>query len=444
MTDIDERARENMDRLLLVLVAGLMMQLGFRLWEVIAPTHWVGAVVTSYAYATALGLLVAAVVDVDLEQHGYKIGAWCVFVLFASTLTILWLWDPAKFGTDALLYSRYSVDLLLSGENPFASSMGPAIDTYNAKILHVTPLVDGDYVTSLSYPAGMVWWFVPQAATGIGKVNLAGTLLVTAVAVLVFLILEGPASLALAPVAIMLGARNLIWSAAGGLLEPLWVLPLLVAMHYWHRGRLGHSAVAFGLAAGTKQTVWPIAPALAIWLWHDADSPAQFLEDAWMCISRGFAGFLVLNLPFIVWDPQAWLTSVFTPLGSGAAMVHQGVGPTLLTITDVYALPKGYYTLLTVASFVVALGLYALYWDRVKWVAWIIPPLVFFWFYRSLNSYFVWFLPVGYYAMLCHLDLRRPRWAPVEALLGGIAKVLEALFVDRETPYSDALEAGKR
>jgi uncharacterized membrane protein len=126
----------------------------------------------------------------------------------------------------------------------------------------------------------------------------------------------------------------------------------------------------------------------------------------------------------MVWNFEAWARSVFTPISSGVPMVHQGVGPTLATVTGVYALPKGYFTLLTIGSFVVALGVYALYWNRLKWAAWLLPPLVLFWYYRSLNSYYTWFLPVTYYAAICALDLRRRRWAPVERLELAIARLI--------------------
>lgn len=446
--DLDEVARENMGRLTLVLVGVLMMEFGFRLWDVLAPAHWVGVVICLYAYGTALGLFIAALVDVDLERYGHHIGGWCAFVVILATVTIIWLWPGTRFGTDALLFSRYSVDLLLTGRNPFAESMAPAVRIYNADILHVTPQVDGSHVDSLSYPAGMVWAFLPQAVTGVGKGNLAATLLVAAAAVLVFLIMESPPTLAIAPIAVILGARNLVWASAGGHLDAVWVVPLLIAMHYWHRENFRRSSLAYGLAAGTKQTVWPIAPALAIWLWNDAEDLEEFFERAATCIRGGLAGFLVLNLPFMVWDFEAWAYSVFTPISSGVPMIHQGVGPTLLTVADVYALPKDYFTLLTLASFAVIFGVYALYWDRMKWVAWIIPPLVLFWYYRSLNSYFIWFIPIAYYGVLLHLDLRRPRWGVVDAIVDIVVRIVvrwngTAEAVPENSRIADAYEKGR-
>lgn len=419
MADLNERARENMGRILLVAVAALMMQLGSQLWSLVAPGGWAAVVLIIYAYGTGLGLVVAALIDVDVDRWGYHIAAWCGFVAVAGVVAVLVLTPGTRFGTDALLFSRYSADLLLSGENPFAQSMAPALDIYSGSIMHVTPQVDGGEIDSLSYPAGMVWVFIPQAASGLGGVNLAETLLVIAVAILAFLVLESPPAIALMPIIAMLGARNLIWASVGGVLDVLWVLPLLVSMRFWHQERFGRAALVFGLAAGTKQTVWPIAAALAIWLWNDADDLAEFRDRASTCLANGSTGFLVLNFPFMIWNPRAWMTSVLTPIESGAAMIHQGVGPTLLTVAGVYGLPDSYYTLLAVASTIVVLGLYALYWDRAKWAAWVVPALILFWYYRSLPSYFTFFLPVGYYAVLLHLDLRRERWV----LIGRVHEV---------------------
>lgn len=447
-SDLDERARENMGRLLLVLVGVLMLNVGLQLWEILPPGHLVGATIVVYTYGTTLALFILALVDVDLNRHGYKIALWCAWVIIASTAIIVWLKPGTNFGTDALLFSRFSVDLLLAGRNPFAESMAPAIEVYGGSILHVTPQIDGTAISSLSYPAGMVWAFVPQAALGIGDLNFGASLLIFSALVLIFLTLESPPSIALMPFIVMLGGRNLLWAAAGGLLDVVWLLPLLVSMHYWHQERYAAAAFAFGLAAGTKQTVWPIAGALAIWVWNDAETREMFVERASTTIGWGLAGFLVLNLPFMVWNIEAWANSVLTPISSGAPMVHQGVGTTLLTVAGVYGLPKDYYTLLTVASFVVALGVYALYWDRMKWVAWVLPPIVLFWYYRSLNSYFVWFLPVVYYAALCQFDLRARRWIALERLEVAIARLFirvnaVADAVPEDSKIADAYEEGE-
>lgn len=416
MTDIDDVLQENAYRFILIVVAALVMQVGFRLFGVLAPVGFTGPVVLMYVFGTGVGLLVAALVDVDLERWGTPLALWTSGVVLAAAAAIVILRPGTYFGTDAVLFSRYSADLLLAGRNPFAESMSPATAVYGTEVLHVTPLIDGGSVASFSYPAGEILAFVPEAALG-GAPNLMWTLFALVAAVLVVLVLESPPQLALFPFVALLGSRNLIWTSIGGLVDVVWLVPLLVAMRNWHAGRLDRSAFAFGLAAGTKQLVWPIAPFLAIWLWNDADDVGELVEDVATTLRFGFAGFLVLNAPFILWDPEAWVYGVLTPVAGGAPMVHQGVGLTQLTVSGVYALPKGYFTTLLLATFAVALVVYALNWERMKWTAWVVPPALFFFHYRSLVSYFVFFLPVAYLALLCALDVRRESWpTPTDAL----------------------------
>jgi uncharacterized membrane protein len=410
--DLDETIRANAYRFMLVVVAALVLKLGFRLWGVLAPQSWVGAVTVLYLFGTGVALLVLAVVDVDMERWGTAIALWTSFVVLAAGFAIVLLRPGTHFGTDAVLFSRYSADLLLSGRNPYAESMAPAAAVYNTSVLHMSPKVDGTSVASFSYPAGEILAFVPEAALDrTGSTNLMVTLYLLAAAVLIGLVLESPAQLAVFPLITLLGSRNLIWTSMGGLVDAVWLLPLLAAMHYWHADRRGRAAFAFGLAAGTKQLVWPIAPFLAIWLWNDAADVDELKRDVATTLRWGLAGFLALNLPFIVWDPEAWVYGVLTPVaGGGAAMVHQGVGLTVLTVSGIYALPKGYFTAVLLATLVAGLIVYALNWERAKWAAWVVPPVLFFVHYRSLMSYFTYFVPVAYYALVCQLDVRRESW----------------------------------
>jgi uncharacterized membrane protein len=408
-SDVDDVVRENAYRFILVIAAVLVLKLGFRVFSVLAPVGFTGPIVLMYLFATGVGLLVAALVDVDLERWGTALALWVTGVVLAAAAAIVILRPGTFFGTDAVLFSRYATDLTLVGRNPFATSMAPATAVYGADVLHVTPLIDGGSVASFSYPAGAILAFLPEAALG-GAPNLMWTLFLLIAIALVFLVLESPPQLALFPLVAVLGSRNLVWTSIGGLLDVVWLVPLLVAMHYWHDDRLGRSAFAFGLAAATKQLVWPIAPFLAIWIWNDAADVDEVVEDVATTLRWGFAGFFALNLPFLAWDPVAWIYSVLTPIAGGAPMVHQGVGLTQLTVSGIYPLPKSYFTTLFLAVFAVAIVVYALNWERVKWTAWIVPPVLFFFHYRSLVSYFTYFVPVAYMALLCALDVRRESW----------------------------------
>lgn len=98
---------------------------------------------------------------------------------------------------------------------------------------------------------------------------------------------------------------------------------LLVAWHY--RERRWISAIALGLGCAFKQYCWLFVPFLLL----DA-----LLRHGWReALKRGaIVGgvFLTPNLPFIVMNPQAWLTSVFLPIS--APLFPQGMGLVTLSL----------------------------------------------------------------------------------------------------------------
>jgi len=202
----------------------------------------------------------------------------------------------------------------------------------------------------------------------------------------------------------MIGSRNLFFTAAGGVLDPLWVLPVLVSMVYWHRERWTTAAALFGLAAAMKQNPWPIAPFLGIWLYHASDSYREFAHVAARTIAAGLGTFLLVNLPFIVDAPRAWLAGVLTPVGGAAPLVHQGIGLTQTTTLGLYPLTTGWHTLAVAAVTLTLLTAYALYWEQLKWTAWLMPAVIYLFHYRSLESYFTHFIPVAYMVVLCKYD----------------------------------------
>ena len=191
-----------------------------------------------------------------------------------------------------------------------------------------------------------------------------------------------------------------------GVFDILWVLPLLFGMKYWHRERFDLAAVFVGLAFAVKQTPWFIGPFLAVWLYMESESYRQFGKRAAVCLIYGFAAFLVPNLPFILWNPTAWVRGTLTPIvGGGAPLVKQGVGMTFISVSGLYSLPKTYFTILMLSILSSLIVLYALYFEKLKWTAWVLPALVLWFNYRSLQNYFIFFIPVAYYAVLLKLDL---------------------------------------
>lgn len=390
-----------------VFTGSLLLYFGFRMWTLLAPAAWYQAVAMLYVYAAAFAHLGSAVTDIDTERYTYHLALIALISACVGAFSVYLSVGPRlQFGTDALLFSRYSVDQLLAGANPYAISMAAAEDHYSTKIQMITPREDGSVVSTFSYPAGHILAFLPQRLADVGRTELRITPFAAIVGAAALLIYDSPRAYAIAPVGIFLAARNFFLISTNGITDGLWLLPVLVSMRYWYQDRYRGAAIALGIACSIKQTPWLITPFLAVWLAREAESWRAFGERASRCLAWGVGTFLAINLPFIVWAPRAWLSGVFTPIRDGVApLVMQGSGVVTLSVTNTYALPKWWYTATMLGFMATLLVCYALYFERVKWIAWAAPMIILFFNYRSLNNYFSFFAPVVLYAVYCARDM---------------------------------------
>lgn len=381
-------------------LAALLFQVGFRVWMAIDPANWLPAIGTVVLYGLALVVLLIGVTG-QANAHGKKIAWIGIFVLGVGAAVLLFTKVGSSFGTDAALFNRLSAELVVEGRNPYTANLYE--QHHYASTPFPTPKIDGGVVSSLSYPAGSMLLFVPSVLLG-GPPNGMITMAVVTLLAGVVLVHDSPA--AVAPVALiaLLAAGNMLFAGIGGILDTLWAFPLILSMRAWRRDALCRAALWLGVAGAIKQTVWFVAPFLAIWLLQRAPTVRGGLQDIRQVSIYGGIAFLVPNLPFMLDAPQAWLTGTFTPLGGHGTLNPLGRGLSVLTWTGIYPLSPQWYTLALGSTLLLGLALYALYWsEETAWVAWI-AGVVLFVHWRSLNSYFITLLPIAYYAMLCQAD----------------------------------------
>jgi uncharacterized membrane protein len=187
--------------------------------------------------------------------------------------------------------------------------------------------------------------------------------------------------------AVLLSGDLVTWPLVG-LVDSLWILPLCLAC-YWWTSYLRLSAVAYGFAASVEQIPWFIGPFLLLWLVRDH---GRNMAAQWLVLS--LITFGALNLPFVLWGPDAWLTGALQPLfGTGSPPVHQGAGLASLTVFGIFPIAKWTHTALVSVVAVIALAVYyrrpSLRWGA--WISWM--PLILF-HYRSFPTYFVAGLPL--------------------------------------------------
>lgn len=391
-------------RLLLALLGGLVLRLSVRLWPLVEhPETGVTAGAVVFA-VTAVGvqLLVLSVGDIDLERHGRQIAGATVAILTAGVAATAIatadapVWLP-KLNTDVLAFSSYSVELLVAGQNPYAASMEPAQALPGAGD-YWTQRVDGSTVESLSYPAGHVLAFAPQfilVERGLGGLRTTTILLTGGLGSLLVWLL--PARLAAAGPLSLLIVRNQWVTAAGGVADVLWVLPVVAAMWAWASGRQLLAAAVLGVAVATKQQSWFVLPALAISVWHHADGWREFVVAGARLNLVGGAVFGAINLPFILWDARAWATGVLTPLGSGGAPL-QSIGVGLAAIQQSASgtpIPRVAFTVAVASAAVLWYGWLAANIERWEWAGWLSSGVILLWHSRSLISYMTWLVPVA-------------------------------------------------
>jgi hypothetical protein len=378
-----------------------------------------GAIAVVIAIAAALAVLIAAVRGTgagDAETppaHPRLHRAVWLFVSVMALVSIAWIWDvPRKrawdwtpYHNDAIAINECAARLVLRGRDPYA-----AVDVFDCYAElgiggdRTTPLRRGafadvavyptddqldaiwalrarggenvEFVSRPSYPALSFLLLVPFAALGWDSNRLYVLCLIVAMALVV---LKTPAGLRPFMLTAVLGAASLAAFTVNGSADLLYVLPL-VAAWLWRERRW--SALAYGVAAATKQLAWFFAPFYLI-----AVVAAHGWREGARRAAIAAAVFAATNLPFVLWHPGDWLEGVITPIA--APMFARGAGLVFLGT-------NGGLPLLPSAAYLALEGLCALACVAVAWrsrrtspelgVVLALVPLFFAW--RSLFSYF--------------------------------------------------------
>ena len=307
-----------------------------------------------------------------------------------------------SYGTDEIAFDQYAAQLLQHGLNPYTHSMAPAFSLFHVSPDGYTFLLNGQPVTSLSYPALSFLLYVPFLLAG-WSTQLAVGINVMAWAlgiILAFALL--PRSLR--PLAIVIGSFSVYISyAVGGVTDALFVPLLIGAVYRWDRfprmrGMAAYRGpVLLGLAMAVKQTPWLVLPFLVAGVAleaHRLGGRSEAIRTASRYLAIALGAFLVPNLPFIVMAPHPWLSGVLTPIASHTVPAGQG----LIGLTLYLGLGGGLLASYTIALVVVFLALWlAFVFTYPALKAWVVvcPAVVLFFSARSFGSYLVTLLPAA-------------------------------------------------
>jgi len=342
--------------------------------------------------------------------------------------------QPPAYTADELYYNQYNARLLLAGANPYTDAdihlsaamtyfhirgftpiargrfsdprhtptgheMRAVASEYQAHPL--TPPPELDPATLHSYPAGAFLVDVPSVWLGLPGMGVAQILLFAALSV---------ALVVYAPPGARLAVGLLVWAnpafaqrVVNGDFDIWWMAALIGAWLLGERRWL--SGALLGVACAIKQAAWFAAPFYVLWVWR-RDGLAEALRRAGIAA----AAFLLINLPWLILSPRAWLSSVLLPLS--LPLLPDGSGLIALAQAGMLPLLPALYTLLELGVWAAAL-LWA--WRMLQrgrlptagLVAGLLPLLVA---WRSPERYFLALSTLALAALL--LSWRPPPPAP--------------------------------
>ncbi|MGA2836008.1 MAG: hypothetical protein ABSF84_05365 [Acidimicrobiales bacterium] len=306
------------------------------------------------------------------------------------------------YTTDSAAFNDVATRAFVAGRNPYTTSMAAAAHLLRPAYQYWTYQLDGGHALGVSYPAGSFLLQAPFDALGLHHmvtdwVDLGAWLVAV---VLVFAML--PSFLRwLAPLLLLTAVFAGAFGNGGtdGLFLPF----LVVAVWRWDRypGRAVAwlpawvGPVCLGVACSIKQTPWFCVPFLVIGVACESrragGSPvATALRYAGLVV----ATFVLVDLPFIVWSPVAWLKGALLPIAS--PLIPDGQG---LIAVAIHGLTGGvvltWMSAASVLALVAMLAAFALWEPRLKRSWLFLVPLVLFLPDRSLSSYLVDFVPVA-------------------------------------------------
>ncbi len=314
---------------------------------------------------------------------------------------------PPQFSNDGTSLDTNAAMLLLEGRNPYTdSNMLDLARRFPIQPNWTTPLMLGQFANAKDYPSMVDFQTVLDTDLKAGtapefesKVSYPALSFLTLVPfalvkdynvlpfyLLSYLVLVGIAWKVARPemrkwIVLLAMANVPMWaSTVGGNLDIFYAL--LIVMVWLLRDKRWSSALFLGLALASKQIAWFFIPFYMIMVFRHYG----LKEVVYRLLIAGTIG-LAFNLPFILWNPQAWLAGILAPMAD--PMFPMGVGIVDLSVTHLIPFfPKWAYSVLEAVAMLASLAWYWRICKRVPEAAMLLAVLPLFMAWRSLSSYF--------------------------------------------------------
>ena len=352
---------------------------------------------TALCDVSAIALIAAGLLRVRLAArfHTYIFGGSLAVI---AMLSIMGSSAGSPLPSDEVGLTQAAAQALVDGHNPYTVDYLKADPDIAAQPSSwFTPTFSGKRVSELAYPAGTFLVLAPLVAVaGVGSLNATYALLLLATVAIAWLMVPQRIRPLVTVLLYLMTASGVLIGSTDAVYLPF----VLLAIWRWPRfvspggGRLAAAIgpLALGVACSMKQNAWVLAPFLLLGVVLEARAQGRgWLRAGATYTGLALAGFLVVNLPFMVADWGAWFHAVALPFTLHTVILGNGVA----AIPLAGAAGGDHLELLSLASagvLAASFFFFALHYRRVRLILPLLPVIALTVSTRSLSGYLYFLL----------------------------------------------------
>jgi len=323
--------------------------------------------------------------------------------------------------------TQQGINNLLVGVNPYTHpNIISACKDFNISITKITPLRQGDFANVYPYPteeqleqAGIKAKALPNQAPkellseicyppgalllpapfiALGLTNIKFFYLLCALIMMMVVCWKCPKSVR--PLVVLVFLANVVlWNdIASGRTDSLYVLFILLG--WISRRHLLLSSVLMGIAATTKQIAWVYILFYLVLQLREFGWKHSLKQVAVIMIS-----FVLINIPFAIDAPKAWLESVFAETTN--PYFPAGVGIVTFSFTGILPFNQTIFTIMEAVILLLSLIWYYYNCRKYPYTGIVLAALPFFFAWHSYSRYF-YFTALLVFALVAIEEYRRP------------------------------------
>ncbi len=288
-----------------------------------------------------------------------------------------------KFAVDdEYLIDLYSAKQFLDGLNPYLYSTTKNVFLVfkNFNLDYTTPTMNGKVITFMGYPALAFLAYIPYFF--IGKID--NTIIGLFSIIPLILVYKKFNDKKIALIAIFSILLNFIYlySAIDAVIGILWVSFLMVSYYFLYKNPV-LSGIFFGLSISSKQFPVFIFPFMIYMIYRE-----KGLKKAiqWLLIASLI--FLIINGYFIILNPVIYINNILSP--EVDHLIGIGYGISQISFLGYVYIPYMFFTVVFILIFILSIIFYIKYYDLLKYELFVFPVLIFFFNYRVLPGYFIY------------------------------------------------------